>query len=125
MIRMTEFRLTQISDTHLARRLPLLTGNFAKLSDHIDATRPDLVINTGDVAFDGPAGPDDLEFAHTLHEALPVPCRYLPGNHDIGDNPTQVCPNPKQAVTAFRSLATTAGASRPPAGALSASIRWS
>ena len=92
---MTEFRLTQISDTHLARRLPLLTGNFAKLSDHIDATRPDLVINTGDIAFDGPAEPDDLEFARTLHEALPVPCRYLPGNHDIGDNPTQACSNPK------------------------------
>jgi 3',5'-cyclic AMP phosphodiesterase CpdA len=99
MIRMTEFRLTQISDTHLARRLPLLSGNFAKLSDHIDATRPDLVINTGDVAFDGPTGPDDLEFARTLHEALPVPCRYVPGNHDIGDNPTQTCPNPTQAVT--------------------------
>src|SRR5215475_3410597 len=99
MIRMTEFRLTQISDTHLARRLPLLTDNFAKLSDHIDATRPDLVINTGDVAFDGPGGPDDLEFARALHEALPVPCRFLPGNHDIGDNPTQIGPAPKEPVT--------------------------
>jgi 3',5'-cyclic AMP phosphodiesterase CpdA len=96
---MTEFRLTQISDTHLARRLPLLTDNFAKLSNHIDATRPDLVINTGDLGFDGPTGPGDLEFAHALHEALPVPCRYLPGNHDIGDNPTQVCPSPSQPVT--------------------------
>jgi 3',5'-cyclic AMP phosphodiesterase CpdA len=96
---MTEFRLTQISDTHLARRLKLLTDNFARLSEYIDATRPDLVINSGDVAFDGPSAPDDLEFARTLHDALPVPCRYLPGNHDIGDNPTQIFPTPKQAVT--------------------------
>jgi 3',5'-cyclic AMP phosphodiesterase CpdA len=96
---MTEFRLTQISDTHLARRLTPLTGNFARLSEHIDATRPDLVINSGDVAFDGPCAPDDLEFARALHDALPVPCRYLPGNHDIGDNPTQIFPTPKQAVT--------------------------
>ena len=96
---MTEFRLTQISDTHLARRLTLLTDNFARLSEHIDTTRPDLVVNSGDVGFDGPSAPDDLEFARALHDALPVPCRYLPGNHDIGDNPTQIFPTPKQAVT--------------------------
>jgi 3',5'-cyclic AMP phosphodiesterase CpdA len=96
---MSEFRLTQISDTHLARRLTVLSDNFARVSEHIDATRPDLVINSGDVAFDGPSAPDDLEFARTLHDALPVACRYLPGNHDIGDNPTQVGPPPSQRVT--------------------------
>src|SRR2546430_2472296 len=42
---------------------------------------------------------DDLEFAKKLHDALPVPCRYLPGNHDIGDNPTAVGPAPSQRVT--------------------------
>ena len=31
--------------------------------------------------------------------ALPVPCRYLPGNHDIGDNPTAVGLLPSQPVT--------------------------
>ena len=91
---MSEFRLTQISDTHLARRLPDLTDNFERVSRYIDATRPDLVINTGDLAFDGPTSPDDLEFARTLHDALRAPCRYLPGNHDIGDNPTAVGPVP-------------------------------
>ena len=40
---MTEFRLTQISDTHLARRLQQLTDNFHRVGEHIDATRPDLV----------------------------------------------------------------------------------
>ena len=95
---MSEFRLTQISDTHLARRQPKLTANFERISDHIDATRPDLVVNSGDVAFDAPRNADDLEFARTLHDALPVPCRYLPGNHDIGDNPTQVGPVPSQPV---------------------------
>ena len=60
---MTEFRLTQISDTHLARRLQPLTDNFHRVSEHIDATRPDLVVNSGDLAFDGPTNRDDLEFA--------------------------------------------------------------
>src|ERR1700759_2535841 len=94
MIAMTGFRLTQISDTHLARRLTRLTANFERLSDHIDATRPDLVINSGDMAFDGPTSPADLRFPPEPHAALPVPCRYLPGNHDIGDNPTQTTPRP-------------------------------
>jgi 3',5'-cyclic AMP phosphodiesterase CpdA len=95
---MPEFRLTQISDTHLARRLPSLTDNFHRVSEYIDAKRPDLVINSGDLAFDGPTSPDDLEFAAALHKALPVACRFLPGNHDIGDNPTAVGATPSQPV---------------------------
>ena len=96
---MPEFRLTQISDTHLARRLPSLTQNFQRLSEYIDTTRPDLVVNSGDLAFDGPTSRDDLEFARELHHAFPVACRYLPGNHDIGDNPTAVGPVPPQLAT--------------------------
>jgi 3',5'-cyclic AMP phosphodiesterase CpdA len=96
---MTEFRLIQISDTHLARRLPSLTDNFLALSEFIDKRRPDLVIHSGDIGFDGPTSRDDLEFARSLHDALPVACRYLPGNHDIGDNPTQLGPVPSQLAT--------------------------
>ena len=96
---MTEFRLIQISDTHLARRHQTLTDNFHRVSEYIDARRPDLVVNSGDLAFDAPTSRDDLEFARTLHKALPVTCRYLPGNHDIGDNPTAVGPAPPQQAT--------------------------
>jgi 3',5'-cyclic AMP phosphodiesterase CpdA len=97
--RMPEFRLTQISDTHLARRHQTLTDNFHRLSEYIDATRPDLVVNSGDLAFDAPTNRDDLEFAGVLHKALPVPCRTLPGNHDVGDNPTEVGPVLSHPVT--------------------------
>ena len=96
---MPEFRLTQISDPHLARRLSKMTDNFHRVSEYIDARPPDLVINSGDLAFDGPTNRDDLEFARTLHAALPVPCRCLPGNHDIGDNPTRAGPPLSQPVT--------------------------
>ena len=95
---MPEFRLTQISDTHLGRRFPGLIANFEAIGDHIDAGRPDLVVNTGDVSFDGPTSRDDVAFAKGLHDALPVSCRYLPGNHDIGDNPTAIGPAPKPPV---------------------------
>jgi len=96
---MTEFRLTQISDTHLAPRFTKLAQNFDRVAEHVDATRPDLVLNSGDIGFDAPTNPDDLEFARSLHDALPVPCRYLPGNHDVGDNPTQVGPTPTHLVS--------------------------
>ena len=96
---MPEFRLTQISDTHLGARFPKLIDNFHRVSEYISATRPDLVINSGDVAWDGPTSRDDLNFAKGLHAALPVGCRYLPGNHDIGDNPTAVGPVPTQPAT--------------------------
>lgn len=96
---MREFRITQISDTHLARRLQKLTDNFHHVGEHINATRPDLVINSGDLAFDAPSSRDDLVFAKSLHDALPVPCRHLPGNHDIGDNPVSVGPAPQQLAT--------------------------
>jgi len=96
---MPEFRLTQISDTHLARRMTPLIDNFHRVSEYIDAKRPDLVLNSGDISFDGPADRDDLEFGRTLHDALPVACRYLPGNHDVGDNPTAIGPAPTHPVT--------------------------
>jgi 3',5'-cyclic AMP phosphodiesterase CpdA len=95
---MTEFRLTQVSDTHLSRGRPFakLTDNFHRVSEHINAVRPDLIINSGDVSWDGPTSRGDLEYAKDLHAALPVNCRYLPGNHDIGDNPTAVGTPPTQ-----------------------------
>ena len=96
---MPEFRLTQISDTHLTRRHQPLTDNFHRVSEYIDATRPDLVVNSGDLAYDAPTSPDDYKFARELHAALPVACRYIPGNHDVGDNQTKVGPAPSQPVT--------------------------
>jgi 3',5'-cyclic AMP phosphodiesterase CpdA len=96
---MPEFRLTQISDTHLTRRHQALTDNFHRVSEYIDATRPDLAVNSGDLAWDAPTNPDDFEFARALHAALPAPCRYIPGNHDVGDNPTRLGPAPSPPIT--------------------------
>jgi 3',5'-cyclic AMP phosphodiesterase CpdA len=96
---MAVFRLTQISDCHLSRRLPQFSENFHRVSEYIEATRPDLVVNSGDLGFDGFAHPDDLAFAKTQHDARAVGCRYLPGNHDIGDNPTLVGTPPAEPAS--------------------------
>jgi len=95
----SSFRLTQITDTHLSAQFPEFVENFHRVAQHIDEHRPDLVINSGDVAFDGPDHPDDLDFAKALHDTLPVDCRYLPGNHDVGDNPTMAGVQPAQRAS--------------------------
>src|SRR5438045_3140446 len=82
---MTSFRIIHISDTHLSRERPWLLPNFEAMARIIAAEKPDLVVNTGDMAFH--ESDADLAFAKGLHAALPVPLRCIPGNHDLGDNP--------------------------------------
>jgi 3',5'-cyclic-AMP phosphodiesterase len=80
------FRITQISDTHLSRDKPLFAENFARVAEHIGADPPDLVVNTGDMALDGPHRESDLAEAKALHDAIGLPCRFIAGNHDCGES---------------------------------------
>lgn len=83
------YRVVHISDTHLSRRRPWFVPNFRAMVRIISELRPDLVINTGDISFDGADLEDDLAFAQSCHAELNVPLRAIPGNHDVGDNPWQ------------------------------------
>jgi 3',5'-cyclic AMP phosphodiesterase CpdA len=51
----------------------------------IAASRPDLVLNTGDVSFDGATVEADLAEARRLHDAIGLPTRCILGNHDVGE----------------------------------------
>src|SRR5262249_58499883 len=42
--------------------------------------------------------PDLRKLARAVNDARRGACRYLPGNHDIGDNPTQTTPRPPHPV---------------------------
>ena len=81
------FRVVHISDTHLSRAKPWFLPNFEAMVGIVSARRPDLVVNTGDISFDGADHEDDLAFSRSCHAALPAPVRTIPGNHDVGDNP--------------------------------------
>jgi 3',5'-cyclic AMP phosphodiesterase CpdA len=78
-------RVIQISDTHLSRGKAHFVDNWAPLAQWIAARRPDLVIHTGDVTVDGADVDDDLAFSADLLSGLGVPCRAVPGNHDVGE----------------------------------------
>ncbi len=80
------FRVAQISDTHLSADKPFFVANFKRIGEALSHELPDLVINTGDISLDGASGDADLAEARRLHDALTIPYRCIPGNHDIGDN---------------------------------------
>jgi 3',5'-cyclic AMP phosphodiesterase CpdA len=91
---LTRYTLIQISDLHLSRRRAYTYANWRAVSAYIEATRPALVVNTGDFVLDTPEDHDDLTFAHAEMSRLTVPWRALPGDHDIGGSPPLPRPRP-------------------------------
>lgn len=83
---MGEFRLVQVSDLHLGAGQEHHLDNWLKVASWVARERPDLVVVNGDLIMGDPDEEADHAFARTQISKLPVRCRYLPGNHDIGDN---------------------------------------
>jgi 3',5'-cyclic AMP phosphodiesterase CpdA len=79
-----------VSDTHLSYSTPEALSNWNAVIDHVALTRPELVIHVGDLSLDGPADPNQLADGRRQLDRLAVAWRAVPGNHDIGDNPTSV-----------------------------------
>src|SRR6476660_9234578 len=80
------FRIAQISDTHLSDSKPFFVDNFVRIGEAIKQSRPDLMLNSGDISLDGAGSEADLAAAKLLHDGLDLPTRFLPGNHDLGDS---------------------------------------
>ena len=80
------FRIAQVSDTHLSATKPFFVSNFRRVSEAIARDAVDLVVNTGDISLNGADEDADLAEARRLHELLPSRVKFIPGNHDLGDN---------------------------------------
>lgn len=87
-------RIALVSDTHLTPRTAAHAVNWAAVATWIDATAPDLVLHLGDITADGVSNPEELDLASAVFAAIRRPMRFLPGNHDIGDNPLETGPSP-------------------------------
>ncbi len=83
---MNAFRLVQVADIHLGARHEFHLDNWRKVLAWIERERPDQVVANGDLILGDPDDEVDYAFARDELARLPVPCRYLPGNHDVGDN---------------------------------------
>ncbi len=83
---MHEFRVVQVADIHLGAGQEHHLDNWLKVVRWIAREQPDLVIANGDLVMADPDADADHAFARAQLGQLAVACRYLPGNHDVGDN---------------------------------------
>lgn len=81
-----EIRLVQVSDLHLGAGREHHLDNWRKVLAWVARDKPDMVVVNGDLIMSDPDTDSDHAFARTQVDLLGVPTRYLPGNHDIGDN---------------------------------------
>lgn len=76
-----------VSDTHLTPRTAAFNRNWNRVADWIRGQGPDFVVHLGDITADGFEHPEELALARQAFDELGCPVSYVPGNHDIGDNP--------------------------------------
>ncbi|MDX1580591.1 MAG: metallophosphoesterase, partial [Alphaproteobacteria bacterium] len=80
-------RLIQITDTHLSPTHGFFYGNVARTLALINQSQPDMLVITGDLSINGPEVEDDLRFSRWCLRLAHAPTRFLPGNHDVGEEP--------------------------------------
>jgi 3',5'-cyclic AMP phosphodiesterase CpdA len=83
---MSEFRLVQVADLHLGADADHHLDNWRKVAAWIKRERPDMVVVNGDMVMSDPDDDADHQFAREQIDKLDAPLRFLPGNHDVGDN---------------------------------------
>ena len=78
--------LIQLADIHLGVGSEHHLDNWRKVLAWVEQARPDVAIVNGDMVMSDPDVERDHAFARKEIDRLAIPCRFLPGNHDIGDN---------------------------------------
>lgn len=81
-------QIALISDTHLAPGATAFRDNCDAARAWIAALAPDLTVHLGDITADAAKDPAHHAEAVAAFADWPTPLRFLPGNHDLGDNPT-------------------------------------
>jgi alkaline phosphatase D len=76
-------RIVQLTDTHssAAAAVPAV---WPEVVGWLRRDPPDLVVHSGDIAFEDPDDAADREFAHGLLAQVSAPLVVIPGNHDVG-----------------------------------------
>lgn len=80
-------KIALVSDTHVADRATAFVANLRAALDDIRREECDLIIHLGDITADGEHQPVEFAQAKALFAQAHAPVLFLPGNHDVGDNP--------------------------------------
>ena len=95
-------KIAVVSDSHLAREAHAFNRNWEAVGAFVRATKADLTVHLGDITVDGIGDPAQFVHVRAISASWPTPIRYLPGNHDIGDNPPGPGVAAKQALDTAR-----------------------
>ncbi|MGO8916660.1 MAG: metallophosphoesterase family protein [Stellaceae bacterium] len=80
-------RILLVTDSHLAPSVPPCNANWRAAKAFARDAGADLTIHLGDITLDGTEEPAQHDWALAESADWPTTLRFLPGNHDIGDNP--------------------------------------
>lgn len=97
-------KIVQISDTHLSPSKTHFNDNWEPVARWIEAAGAELVVHTGDLTIDGADHEEDIAFAMSLVDKLPVPVLIVPGNHDVGHLPGSEQPVDAERLGRWRRL---------------------
>ena len=80
-------KIILFSDTHITAARTICNDNLDAIKAYIAANGADRAIHLGDIAADGATYPEQFPFAVQSLADFGVPIHFVPGNHDVGDNP--------------------------------------
>jgi predicted phosphodiesterase len=80
-------RIALVSDSHLATIAPACNANWQAVRKFVARSGVELTVHLGGSALDTASDASQLEAARKMCDAWPSAIRFVPGNHDIGDNP--------------------------------------
>jgi 3',5'-cyclic AMP phosphodiesterase CpdA len=80
-------RITIVTDSHLALSAPACNANWRAVREYGAWSASDLTVHLGDITLDAVTDRSQLESVRAMCEPWPTSLRFLPGNHDVGDNP--------------------------------------
>ncbi len=87
---MNPVKVLHISDLHIeskpAKLYPIVPQSLDGISAQIRASKPDMVIVTGDLTCHGSCDREELEMAKAWLDGLGLPYMAIAGNHDLGPN---------------------------------------
>jgi 3',5'-cyclic AMP phosphodiesterase CpdA len=84
---MTAFSMLHLSDTHLSGRMNNFQRNNELMLEVLENSIHDLIVHTGDITLDGIRYEEDFSYCRSFYEKLDRDIYFIPGNHDVGDNP--------------------------------------
>jgi 3',5'-cyclic AMP phosphodiesterase CpdA len=80
-------RLMIVSDSHLAAEARAFEPNWHAVRRFAGAAGVNATIHLGDVTLDAVSDSSQLGYARDAIRDWPTPIQFVPGNHDVGDNP--------------------------------------